>query len=1359
MTVADCDFVGNTFAAPSVAGAVAANGQQATLLVQGCDFVSNTVLGLATTQLDAAAAGGVNAGTSQYTIVQNSTFVNNTVFSGYQTGGAALYATNANLQVDGCVFWGNAAVTSAFPTTLLGDSLARGGAVYGEVPASITNCVFVNNLVSALGIARGGAMYMAYATTMSNLNFTNNFAYSPEIAEGGALYLDMPSGETVLQNSNFSCNGVGNSAFGAGSVQVFSPTVVLSSAQYAHGGALWVRGLAISQDTASIQVQVNVSNCMFWQNAAFGTIEAYGGGIAAVANAQTALGPVDSELHFDNVAVIDNTVMTLENNADGGGMYLLVGSVDAAASLSGMQFSYNDVVCNDGLECLGGGFYSINLSPDGPITLSQSVFTGNTAFWGAGWFAQTLPADSVVSGVRFENNRAAVGAGLFLEFARGLFTDCALVNNVATVDAGGLMSVGSAPTFVNTLFDGNSATSHGGAMLVMLDSQSDVIDQCTFTNNQANLGGAIHVQSSGTLSLRSSMFLNNSAVQDGGAIYMAGNKYITNCTFIGNSALGYGGAVVAASLRVLPINNCSFISNSALFGGGVAQIVGNLNVSYSRFQGNSATQVGGGLATVTANSVSVLGSNFVGNQAPSAGGIYVASTQRPVVIQTSSFTQNAATDIGGAIYAAVSTTVKLVGTTVSWNTALLGAGVATDATSTLELFQSVITTNSASGAGGGVYWSGTGGQPMCQGCTVSDNYAVYGFDYATPPVSANLVTVPRVIKQPASGTYLSFSVQLLDAYGHVTVYSTQTITAYLTQVPSCLRGDTEKRALSGIAVFNDTVLGAPGMPYTLQWQTTAGLATTPLQFQIGNCSVGSIPDGGECATCTQCPPGSYSVTSGATSCQTCNPSIMACNGAFAAAVQGYFVLFDPVAVEAKSYQCATAQCSGVQCVNQYGAPCQSIFSTTPYTCVNRNTSESTGLIAVGETGFVTDYCYTINQCAAGRAGFMCGQCQPGFGYWGNQCVDCTQPDKWLIPVLLLLNWAYVAFMHVLLSFQGNALSRSIIYFAQATDIVLGPVYLVQVWLSILNVRATGGSHCLFLADYFDQYTNSMAMPVISLVQLALTYIIISIASKVRTQQWANASRWFIRPLFSLMLSVYTPFSVAAMEALSCREVSGYSVLTKAPAVLCEGARYTPLRVGSIIVLIVVVVGFPLFVLVLLRAMRDKLAGKDFMQRYGFLYEPYKTDCQWWEVMVMVRRTALAALSLIIDTSTRSYILTVACFAIFAGQVWFKPFRSNLANYAEYIMLTAVIFLSFTRASSEFEESVFGINVFVGLVTALIVAFLLCVMLYLTKSIIRRWYFEVTGRPIADDDAEELKDDDEVDGQVSVITADIDSRRL
>ena len=211
--------------------------------------------------------------------------------------------------------------------------------------------------------------------------------------------------------------------------------------------------------------------------------------------------------------------------------------------------------------------------------------------------------------------------------------------------------------YTNLTFINNSAVLGGG---LYWSKTSVTINGMSFINNSASLGGAIYIPSGGNSATSPTQVINSNfsgnSADSGGAIYInnVGNIKISNNNFTDNSAVTEGGAIYipySSSSILIDIGYSNFIRNNASQGGAIYS--GNKgtdtwNIHDCNFLNNSATVSGG--AIYVANPQQIINCNFDGNKAVVDGGaIYVVEGVIDAKIQDSTFTNSHATN-GGAVY-------------------------------------------------------------------------------------------------------------------------------------------------------------------------------------------------------------------------------------------------------------------------------------------------------------------------------------------------------------------------------------------------------------------------------------------------------------------------------------------------------------------------------------------------------------------------------------------------------------------------------------------------------------------------------------------------------------------------------------
>jgi hypothetical protein len=293
---------------------------------------------------------------------------------------------------------------------------------------------------------------------------------------------------------------------------------------------------------------------------------------------------------------------------------------------------------------------------------------------------------------------------------------------LCSLDAGGLSSVMTLPNNVS-LTIGNLAVSNGlsaaatsgGCILADCSTCSLTISAAVFTNCIARTtgnGGAIIMRNGGSLTVRNSLFQQNSAAHGGAIMVFNATASISSTTFAFNTAtlVSTSAVVVAADLAgpsggglsleiaTATVTACTFTSNVAMSTDFV--LVANPDLPQAR---------GGGLfISSSPASIVVSGSVFSGNQAYYGGGVYAFSSSQLQLLTSVLSNNTASLGDGGGLYMQDCGNATIADSLVVGNAAggHMGGGVAAFnslSTNLLTVVRSSVTFNSApSGCGGGL---------------------------------------------------------------------------------------------------------------------------------------------------------------------------------------------------------------------------------------------------------------------------------------------------------------------------------------------------------------------------------------------------------------------------------------------------------------------------------------------------------------------------------------------------------------------------------------------------------------------------------------------------------------------------------
>lgn len=182
-------------------------------------------------------------------------------------------------------------------------------------------------------------------------------------------------------------------------------------------------------------------------------------------------------------------------------------------------------------------------------------------------------------------------------------------------------------TFKNITFINGLTDNFGGA--ISIETGNAYVDNCIFINNTAlektNAGAISNYgtkQDRAYLFVNNSLFLNNHADHDGGAITTCyADSDIYNCVFINNTAVRDGGAIRVSVFGYGNVQDCIFMFNHAdEWGGAYYSWSGESNIERCIFMNNTAGTNGG--AVMVSGDINIQDSIIVNNNGGETGGSF-----------------------------------------------------------------------------------------------------------------------------------------------------------------------------------------------------------------------------------------------------------------------------------------------------------------------------------------------------------------------------------------------------------------------------------------------------------------------------------------------------------------------------------------------------------------------------------------------------------------------------------------------------------------------------------------------------------------------------------------------------------------
>ena len=644
-------------------------------------------------------------------------------------------ATENNADNGGVLYVGGASVT-VNDSTFDSNTAKLGGAIY-TTSGSIT--VLETDILNNIATEFGGAAYVAGG----NLTFGEGTEVNRNTAvNGGAIYAAENATVEVIGaafGENEAAKGGAIFATKNSAVTVKGASFTGNSASY--GGAIFAEGttLDVGSDEAG-------NKTLFENNAATG----YGGALYINEYSFTpevAEGEPTPETEIVKTTLsVNGAVFEINTALRGGAIYL--------AKTEGYTLEKTEFVSNSATEenYGGGAIYST----ESVGTLDEITFIGNTSHKG-GAVALHSTSEMTVTSMTATGNSATVNSesglgvgGVFyannstLALVAGenktIILGASVADDANTAVNGGAIYAenGSELIITNAIFEGNSATNHGGAIDAIAAKVTIIGDETLFKNNSAvKHGGAIYASYSNSvytvIEMTGGRFEGNTAMAGGAVSIRSGcEATFTDTVFDGNSVAGddgtadgngEGGGAIYQGYGKLNLVNVVMTNNTAeVYGGAIVAVGGTVTATGGEFKNNTAAR--GGAINALESTMSFTDTKFTANQA------------------TEYNSANGGKDGGGAINAEEGR-LTLSGVVMDGNTSKYYGGAINARKGTVEIKNGTVITNSQGGTGAALYFREAGTTVIINDSTVSDNTSTAnGVIYMT---SAGTLTVDGLV--------------------------------------------------------------------------------------------------------------------------------------------------------------------------------------------------------------------------------------------------------------------------------------------------------------------------------------------------------------------------------------------------------------------------------------------------------------------------------------------------------------------------------------------------------------------------------------------------------------------------------------
>ncbi|WP_300683869.1 hypothetical protein [uncultured Bilophila sp.] len=377
-----------------------------------------------------------------------------------------------------------------------------------------------DNYSSGASTGGGGAIYSDRGITFGdNASLIHNMTAKPISGPyngGGAIFLNAtPDAQLVFgKNALLERNeaNYGGAIYSLGSVSFGEGAIIRNNRAPSQGGALRVTG-TLTLNPGSLVEGNKADGSKTYGGAVF--LEGTGNVTGTTFTNNTAVGGNGGAVYLQGGGTLhlaDGSLMEGNEASLGGAVLANKSGVD----VNDTSFLANKAA-NGGALCVLTGTLTVQQAggENGPGTLFQD----NTASAGGGAIYTSGPV-TIGDGTRLEGNQADKGGGLYVY---GDGTTSAIVSGA--------------------LFKENTASTSGGAIHA---SQADVtLEESRLEGNQGNLGGALSTLKS-NLTITDATFINNTAVQGGGALFVQDGSLLFRVTKTSATPLISGNTAGAA---------------------------------------------------------------------------------------------------------------------------------------------------------------------------------------------------------------------------------------------------------------------------------------------------------------------------------------------------------------------------------------------------------------------------------------------------------------------------------------------------------------------------------------------------------------------------------------------------------------------------------------------------------------------------------------------------------------------------------------------------------------------------------------------------------------------------------------------
>jgi hypothetical protein len=208
--------------------------------------------------------------------------------------------------------------------------------------------------------------------------------------------------------------------------------------------------------------------------------------------------------------------------------------------------------------------------------------------------------------------------------------------------------------------------------------------------------------------------------------------------------------------------------------------------------------------------------------------------------------------------------------------------------------------------------------------------------------------------------------------------------------------------------------------------------------------------------------------------------------------------------------------------------------------------------------------------------------------------------------------------------------------------------------------------CVLTVSFWSKYYLKAFFPII------MVSLVLGVDSWKENKKVQNRTRW--KMIFSsrahfliafIGLALYTSSVSTAFSPFNCfLTEDGLLVLARDPSVGCYDDQWMNNMFGIVLFLLLYPVAIPFTIAYVFFKNRKKRDSEEFFANWGFLTAPYHSSFFWWEMALLMKRTAFAIASefLVSNFSWKVIMATLILFVTVVVETFVHPYYGRFRNF-------------------------------------------------------------------------------------------------